>query len=246
MNLLPTLALMTRDHLCGAGFVSQGFVNKRLIKQVHVKSNLRQCGAVVGMAWVLSGLSGCDKLKDVTQHTSSASATASTTTVARAETTAAAANDAAPVNYPFIAWQRQTVTKLPVQDIALVNQHLTQALGQTPTTDTKSLDFYSNPATQYQFAKPAMPYFDVIDSPQFIELGWYYPNAKDRAQEKQLGIGYAGQVYQLARAWLGNREGAQLVENILTGQTIRNQTINGVEIAMARCEFFSCMLVVKK
>lgn len=59
-------------------------------------------------------------------------------------------------------------------------------------------------------------------------------------------INYAGHVYQLARGWLGNREGAQLVENMLMGQTIRDATINGVGVAMAKCEFFSCILVLKK
>lgn len=212
----------------------------------------RRGGRMLGMA-LLSilpmVLSSCDKVTALTQrNNTNASVTSDTASGVSATHTASAVSNPStqPINYPFDQWQQQTVTKLPLKDINAINQHIGVQLGKAPKTDTKSLDFNSNPATQYQFANPATPYFDVIDSPKFVEFGWYYSNINDNAREQKLGINYAGHVYQLARGWLGNREGAQLVENMLMGQTIRDATINGVGVAMAKCEFFSCILVLKK
>lgn len=201
-------------------------------------------------------ISGCDKITTFTQRiTDNASATSGTSSLEsttntgptdNATTNQPANQSAQPVNYPFMRWQAQPVTKLTLTDINAINQRISQQFGKAPKTDTTSLDFNSNLATQYQFANPATPYFDVIDSAKFVEIAWYYPNTNDHIREQQLGINYAGYVYQLARGWLGSREGGKLVEHMLMGQTVRNQTINGVGIAIAKCEFFSCMLVLKK
>ena len=209
----------------------------------------------VGMLIIIaSGISGCDKVSQLVQRIRYPASTAASTASATAKTDNAPTTQPAtakpePVSYPFHQWQQTPVTPIKVKDIKAVNQFLTAQFGKKtnlPTVDTRSLDFSSNLATQYRYTLATAPYFEVIDSPKYIELGWYYASPTDQAKEKQLAVSYAANAYQLARAWLGNQAGAKLVESILAGDTIKNQTINGVNVAMAHCESFSCMLVLKK
>lgn len=104
-------------------------------------------------------------------------------------------------------------------------------------TDTKSLDFNSNPATQYQFANQATPYFDVIDSPKFVGSAGYYSNVSDNAREQKLGINYAGHVYQRTRLAGYREERYQLVENMLMGQTIVMQPLTGLALPWPNASF---------
>ncbi len=214
-------------------------------------------GLMIGaLILITGGISGCDKVSQLVQrirysatNAASTTSTASTTASTANATTQPANAKPKPVSYPFHQWQQTPINPIKVKDINAVNQFLTAQFGKKPnlpTVDTRSLDYSGNLATQYRYTLATAPYFEVIDSPKYIELGWYYASASDHVKEKQLAISYAANAYQLARAWLGNQAGATLVESMLAGDTINNQTINGMNIAIARCEAFSCMLVLKK
>ena len=66
-------------------------------------------------------------------------------------------------------WQN----KVSIHDTEAV----TLLLGQPITIDTQSLDYRSNVASKYSFAKTGEPYFDLLESPMYIELQWYYASA---------------------------------------------------------------------
>ena len=41
-------------------------------------------------------------------------------------------------------------------------------------------------------------------------------------------------------------EGGQLLSDMLNGQIVKNKVIGGQKIELAKCEFYSCMLVINK
>ena len=41
------------------------------------------------------------------------------------------------------------------------------------------------------------------------------------------------------------KDGQKLVENMLNGQIIKNEQVGG-QLELAKCEFYSCMLILKK
>lgn len=208
----------------------------------------------------ITGLTGCQEVSDFVHRirypaSGTASTTPSTEAASRVSevsdetTTQPATAKAEPINYPFKTWQQTAVKPLKVDNIDAVNQYLTAQFGKKtniPSVDKKSLDFSSNLATQYRYTVNTAPFFDIIDSPRYLELGWYYASPNDQAKEKKLAVTYAEYAYQLSRAWLGNHEGAKLIELMLMGDTVSNKTINGVQVAKAQCESFSCILVLKK
>lgn len=49
----------------------------------------------------------------------------------------------------------------------------------------------------------------------------------------------------LARQLMGD-DGGKLLADMLNGQIIKNKTIGGQKIELAKCEFYSCMLVLNK
>ena len=89
------------------------------------------------------------------------------------------------------------------------------------------------------------PYLDLIDSEKYLELGWYFANPTDSDKEKELSQGHAKKSYQLARQLMGD-EGGKLVADMLNGQIIKNKVIGGQKVELAKCEFYSCMLVINK
>ncbi|WP_332387273.1 hypothetical protein, partial [Staphylococcus aureus] len=107
-------------------------------------------------------LTGCDKVKQIASH-HYASVTASTTaSTAAANPSINPTSQPTPVVYPINEWQQQTLAnKVSIHDIDAV----TLLLGQPITIDTQSLDYRSNVASKYSFAKTGEPYFDLLDSP---------------------------------------------------------------------------------
>lgn len=144
----------------------------------------------LGWGWVILALTltGCDKVKQIASQRN-ASVNASTT----ASTTAAnpsinPASQPTPVVYPINQWQQQTLAnKVSIHD----TEAMTLLLGQPISIDKQSLDYRSNVASKYSFAKIGEPYFDLLDSPMYIELQWYYASAYDNASVKNISIQHA-------------------------------------------------------
>lgn len=199
------------------------------------------------VGWVVIAplaLASCDKVAQITLH-KNASTTASTTASTASATNPSTANtqaQATPVVYPINQWRQQTLTnKVSVHDVDTIKS----VLGQPVSIDTHSLDYRSNIATQYRFTKVAEPYFDLLDSPMYIELQWYYANAHDNATIKAISVNHAKKAFDLTQHWFG-QDGANIVANMLQGQTIQNKTYQGLLVELAHCENYHCDLVVRK
>src|SRR5699024_6380390 len=129
----------------------------------------------------------------------------------------------------------------PNQDLSLEDvDTLKRQFGKVTVTDNKSLDYASNIAVKYRFMAGDQPYLDIIDSHDYVELGWYYANPNDSDKEKKMSINHAQKVYQVMTGLMGD-EGSELVQNILSGKIIKNKEINGTKVELAKCEFYSCM-----
>ncbi|MBD3727497.1 MAG: hypothetical protein IE936_10575, partial [Moraxella osloensis] len=145
-------------------------------------------------------LTGCDKVKQIASQRN-ASVTAST----NASTTAAnpsidPTSQPTPVVYPINEWQQQTLAnKVSIHD----TEAMTLLLGQPISIDKQSLDYRSNVASKYSFAKTGEPYFDLLDSPMYIELQWYYASAYDNASVKNISIQHAKTAFHLTQHWFG-------------------------------------------
>ena len=188
-------------------------------------------------------LTGCDKVKQIASQRS-ASVTASTT----ASTTAAAhpsinpTSQPTPVVYPINEWQQQTLAnKVSIHD----TKAMTLLLGQPITIDKQSLDYRSNLASKYSFAKTGEPYFDLLDSPMYIELQWYYASAYDNASVKNISIQHAKTAFHLTQHWFG-QDGSDIVAHMVQGQPIKNTSYHGILVELARCDNYHCDLVVRK
>lgn len=183
-------------------------------------------------------LTGCDKVKQIASQRS-ASVTASTT----ASTTAAnpsinPTSQPTPVVYPINQWQQQTLAnKVSIHD----TEAMTLLLGQPITIDKQSLDYRSNVASKYSFAKIGEPYFDLLDSPMYIELQWYY----DNASVKNLSIQHAKTAFHLTQNWFG-QDGSGIVAHMVQGQPIKNTSYHGILVELARCDNYHCDLVIRK
>ena len=187
-------------------------------------------------------LTGCDKVKQIASQRN-ASVTASTT----ASTTAANPSinpnsQPTPVVYPINDWQQQTLAnKVSIHD----TEAMTLLLGQPITIDTQNLDYRSNVASKYSFAKTGEPYFDLLDSPMYIELQWYYASAHDNASVKNTSIQHAKTAFQLTQNWFG-QDGSDIVAHMVQGQPIKNASYHGILVELARCDNYHCDLVVRK
>lgn len=187
-------------------------------------------------------LTGCDKVKQIASQRN-ASVTASTT----ASTTAAnppinPTSQPTPVVYPINEWQQQTLAnKVSIHDTEAV----TLLLGQPLTIDKQSLDYRSNVASKYSFAKTGEPYFDLLDSPMYIELQWYYASAYDNASVKNISIQHAKTAFHLTQNWFG-QDGSDIVAHMVQGQPIKNTSYHGILVELARCDNYHCDLVVRK
>ena len=186
-------------------------------------------------------LTGCDKVKQIASQRS-ASVTASTSASTAANPSIGPTSQPTPVVYPISEWQQQTLAKkVSIHD----TKAMTLLLGQPITIDKQSLDYRSNVASKYSFAKIGEPYFDLLDSPMYIELQWYYASAYDNASVKNISIRHAKTAFQLTQHWFG-QDGSDIVAHMVQGQPIKNASYHGILVELARCDNYHCDLVVRK
>ena len=195
-------------------------------------------------------LSGCDSTKEEAQNPdanaeSNEQAVTNTpvqdSTADNPDLDGATAQQGTPVKYDVAAWGTGAAAPLNTTELDSIQS----AFGKVMSTDENSLDYASNPAAKYRFMKNDAPYLDIIDSEKYLELGWYYANPTDSDKEKELSQNHAKKSYQLSRQLMGD-DGGKLVADMLNGQIIKNRVIDGQKVELAKCEFYSCMLVINK
>ncbi|NRD70152.1 hypothetical protein HQR03_06340 [Psychrobacter okhotskensis] len=196
-------------------------------------------------------LSGCDSTKEDAQNPEASAASTSeqsaantstqTTPTKTADLDGATAQQGIPVKYEVASWSAAPVDPLTVDAL----DDIKSTFGKVVSTDENSLDYASNSASKYRFMDTDAPYLDLIDSEKYLELGWYYANPTDSKKEKELSQNHAKKSYMLARQLMGD-EGGKLIADMLGGQIIKNKTVGGQKIELAKCEFYSCMLVLNK
>lgn len=179
---------------------------------------------------------GADNSEQTTAETSKAE-----NPNANADLDGATAAQGTPVKYDIASWGTAKVTSLSIDELKKIQS----AFGKVISTDENSLDYASNPASKYRFMQDDAPYLDLIDSEKYLELGWYFANPTDSDKEKEISQNHAKKAYQLARQLMGD-EGGKLVADMLGGQIAKNKTIGGQKVELAKCEFYSCMLVINK
>ena len=163
------------------------------------------------------------------------------TPASHADLDGATAQEGTPVTYDVASWDSKKVESLSVEQLDAIKS----TLGKVVSTDENSLDYASNPASKYRFMNTEAPYLDLIDSEKYLELGWYFANPTDSDKEKSLSQDHAKKAYQLARQLMGD-EGGKLVADMLNGQIVKNKVIGGQKVELAKCEFYSCMLIINK
>ncbi|WP_296402792.1 hypothetical protein [Psychrobacter sp.] len=146
-----------------------------------------------------------------------------------------------PVSYDVHNWKATKAHSMTLENL----DALKAEFGNVTVTDKKSLDYASNLAVKYRFMKGDQPYLDIIDSKDYLELGWYFANPNDSDSEKKISVDHAKKVFKVMTGLMGN-EGKDLVQNILTGKIIKNQVIDGKKVELAKCEFYSCMIIMNK
>ncbi|MEN6669729.1 hypothetical protein AAJP47_05055 [Psychrobacter sp. B38] len=197
-------------------------------------------------------LSGCDSSQGDAQNPEqdvNESANEQTTandavkgsTPANADLDGATTQQSTPVRYDISAWSANEVTALELDNL----EGIKSTFGKVVSTDENSLDYASNAATKYRFMKADAPYLDIIDSEKYLELGWYYANPTDSDKEKELSQNHAKKAYKLARQLMGD-EGGKMVADMLTSQMTKNKVVGEQKVELAKCEFYSCMLVINK
>ncbi len=208
-------------------------------------------------------ITGCNKpeeggaIQGVSQNAELVNSAPAATTNKKTKTTIApadanvAVDDNKPVSYDIQNWDVAIpeASKLDNLDLATLNtaelKALQKVLGTVKVTDESSLDYASNAAIRYRFMQGEEPYLDLIDSKSYLEFGWYYANPSDSESEKKMSIEHAKKVYTVAKALMGEA-GTALVANMLTGQIIKNKKVGGQQVELAKCEFYSCMLIIQK
>ncbi len=153
----------------------------------------------------------------------------------------AVAEQGVAVSYDLSTWSKESVESIQIDALDSIKS----TFGEVVTTDENSLDYASNPATKYRFMATDKPYLDLIDSEKYLELGWYYANPTDSDAEKELSQNHAKKAYKLARQLMGD-EGGTVLSDMLNGQIIKNKTAGNQKIELAKCEFYSCMLILSK
>lgn len=196
-------------------------------------------------------LSACDNSKnsvieevasDIKGEPKSATDDSSKPAAEPADTSASAMSASnEPISYDVSSWSSEAVTPAAITDLDAINA----ALGKVASTETNSLDYASNIATKYRFMNNEAPYLDLIDSEKYLEIGWYYANPSDSDKEKEISKSHAKHAYTLARKLMGE-DGGRAVADILGGQVIKNKVIGGQNIELAKCEFYSCMMILNK
>lgn len=146
-----------------------------------------------------------------------------------------------PVSYDIQNWEASKNQDLTLEDL----DQLKKQFGEVTITDDKSLDYASNMAVKYRFMEGEQPYLDIIDSDNYIEFGWYYANPNDSDSEKKMSINHAKKVYKVMTGLMGE-EGGDLVSSILSRKIVKNQMIGEQKVELAKCEFYSCMIILDK
>lgn len=213
-----------------------------------MRNNILQ-NVVIGITMIAGvSLSACDSASKSVGEAAEDSAEQSSTKEASTSRPAtntdldgAIVGQGAPVNYDLSTWSKDSVKTLTLQDFDKIKA----TFGKVVSTDENSLDYASNPATKYRFMDTDAPYLDLIDSTKYLEAGWYFANPTDTEKEKELSRAHAKKAYQLARQLMGD-DGGKMIADMLSGQIIKNKTIGGQKIELAKCEFYSCMLVFNK
>ena len=193
-------------------------------------------------------LSACDSDKQNTVE-EVASTISTDKPVPEAATSSSADNDldgavaeqGVPVSYDLSTWSKETVEPIKIDELDTINA----TFGKVISTDENSLDYASNSATKYRFMDTKAPYLDVIDSQKYLELGWYFANPTDSDKEKEQSKSHAKKAYKVSRQLMGE-DGGKVLADMLNGQIIKNQTVGGQKIELAKCEFYSCMLILNK
>lgn len=211
--------------------------------------NNRLSSFIVSMVVMAAGmsLSACSGSNSEADAEDAEIVTAPTTTETPSSSAKAADLDGAvveqgiPISYDVAAWNNKEVKPVGIDELDAIQA----AFGKVVTSDKNSLDYASNPATKYRFMESDEPYLDIIDSQKYLELGWYYANPTDSDTEKQQSEDHAKKAYTLARQLMGD-EGGKVLSDILSGQIIKDRTIGGQKIELAKCEFYSCMFILNK
>lgn len=146
-----------------------------------------------------------------------------------------------PVIYDTHLWMTLPVTKLDILTAGSQPQELAKVI----SIDENSLDYASHPAVKHRFMKNNAPYFDLVDSKEYLEISWHFANPNDSENVKKASIDHAKKSHRFARQLMGN-DGGQLVADILEGKKFKNIAVNGVFISLAKCEFYGCVVVMKK
>jgi hypothetical protein len=206
---------------------------------------------VIGITMVAGvSLSACDGSKEeaaeevaseVTTEQTSAESTEPEASKPDADLDGATAQQGVPVSYNVASWSSDEVKSVNINEL----DSLKSSFGKVASTDENSLDYASNSATKYRFMATDAPYLDLIDSEKYLELGWYYANPTDSDKEKDLSKAHAKKAYMVARQLMGN-DGGTVLADMLSGQIIKDKTMGGQKIELAKCEFYSCMLVLNK
>lgn len=213
-----------------------------------MRNNLLK-NAVIGITMMAGiSLSACDSKNQTVGEVAASSTEQSATSepldarpTANADLDGATVGQGTPVNYDLSTWSKDSVDALTIHDF----DNIKATFGKVLSTDENSLDYASNPATKYRFMATDAPYLDLIDSDKYLEMGWYFANPTDTDKEKELSRAHAKKAHKLARQLMGD-EGSKVLADMLGGQIIKNKTIGGQKIELAKCEFYSCMLVLNK
>ncbi len=145
------------------------------------------------------------------------------------------------ISYDVDSWNNSQVEPLELANF-INNPEL---IAPVISLDENSLDFASHKATKYRFMANDAPYFDMVNSRDYLEIGWHFANINDSDEVKQASVNHAKKAYKFARQLMGE-EGGQLVADILTGHVLQEKAVNKIFIAVAKCEFYSCMIVIEK
>lgn len=194
----------------------------------------------------LSACNGSEKTT-VGQSASDTSATqspeenSSSATTTTSDLDGATVGDGTPVSYDVASWDKDSADPIDIKEFDKIKA----AFGKVLSSDENSLDYASNPATKYRYMDTDAPYLDIIDSTKYLELGWYYANPNDTDKEKDISRAHAKKAYQLGRQLMGD-DGGKVIAEMLNGQIIKNKAVNGQKIELAKCEFYSCMLILNK
>ncbi|MBS9779816.1 MAG: hypothetical protein KGV51_04235 [Moraxellaceae bacterium] len=145
------------------------------------------------------------------------------------------------IDYDVNSWSNSQVEPLDIETIT----NNPELIAKVVSVDENSLDFASHKATKYRFMANNAPYFDMVNSYSYLEIGWHFANINDSDEVKETSINHAKTAYKFARQLMG-AEGGQMVADMLAGHVIKDKQVKGIYIALAKCEFYSCMLVIEK